>query len=69
MSGGNMETMTTKHEDIHPAWIEEKPVDFEVFVYWQYGISINKESIKFIPDAELKKYEEEWKAYKEKSNG
>lgn len=49
--------------------LKSKDDDFDVFVFMNYGISLNKESIKFIPDADLKKFEEEWKAWKEKSNG
>lgn len=49
--------------------LKSKDDDFDVFVHMNYGISINKESIKFISDADLKKFEEEWKAWKEKNNG
>lgn len=65
---------TRKDETLYylqPQFIEKtnEDDDFHLFVYLKYGISLNKESIKFIPDAELKKYEEEWKAWKENNNG
>lgn len=49
--------------------LKSKDDDFATFVLMNYGININKVSIKFIPDADLKKFEEEWKAWKEKKNG